>query len=205
MLEFEDAETGEILDVERTDDMEFRSRLAVSPSGRFLLSAGWFWHPLCGVWIGSLHQISEEIPKFEGQAFSYGAEFDSATFLDDDRVAVTTTTQVVNDEIPSTGLGPLKLDVWSIQEGNWNSIADLVECSGTLMPWRDWIISFYDHPKAIELSTGAIVHRWDQLYSGRQLGAIDLGDPSLPPMALDPQGGRFAVSSPEGITVVTLS
>ncbi|WP_321474307.1 hypothetical protein [uncultured Paludibaculum sp.] len=204
-LEFEDAETGEILDVKRTDEMEFHSRLSISPNGRFLLSAGWFWHPLCGVWICPLRQAQEDTPQPEELGFSYGAEFDSAAFLDNDSIVLTTATEVVNDAIPSTGLGPLKLGVWSIQRRRWTSIVDLMECSGMIMPWRDWIISFHGHPKAIQLSTGAVVHRWDQLYSGRQVGAIDLGDPPPPQIALDSQGGRFAVSGPEGVTVVNLS
>src|SRR5258706_4648457 len=204
-LAFEDAETGEILDVKRTKGMEFHSRLAISPSGRFLLSAGWFWHPLCGVWICDISESAGGISKSDELAISYGYEFDAAAFLDDRHVVLTTTTEEVNAEIPNMGLGPLKLGVRSIQENRWNSIADLTECSGTIMPWRDWIISFYEHPKAIELATGAVVHRWDELYSGRQVGAIDLGDPPPPQIALDSQGGRFAVSGPQGITVVTLS
>jgi len=204
-LEFEDAETGEILEVRRSEGMEFHSRLAISPNGRFLLSAGWFWHPLCGVWICALSESTDGIPNSNELAFSYGYEFDSAAFLDDSRVVLTTTSEEVNDKIPNGGLGSLKLGVWSIPENKWSSVADLAECSGMIMPWRNWAISFYGHPKAIELSTGAVVHRWDQLYSGRQVGAIQLGDPPPPQIALDPQGGRFAVSGSNGITLVTLS
>ena len=72
------------------------------------------------------------------------------------------------------------------------------------MPWRDWVVSFYGCPKAIELATGEVVHRWTQLYSGKQVGAIDIGEPPPPPLALDPERGRFALSSEKGVTVVTL-
>lgn len=72
------------------------------------------------------------------------------------------------------------------------------------MPWREWVISFYECPKAIELATGKIVHRWEQIYSGRQIGSIDLGESAPPPMAFDPIHGRFAVQGSEGISVVTL-
>lgn len=204
-LEFEDAETGEILEVKKSEGMEFHSRLAVSPNGRFLLSAGWFWHPLGGVWLSALQESPDGIPGSNELAFSYGSEFDSAAFLDDDHLVLTTTAEGVNAKIPKTGLGSLKLGVWKISEGEWISIADLAEPSGLIMPWKDWVISFYGHPKAIELATGAVVHRWDQVYSGRQVGAIDLGDPPPPLVALDPRGGRFAVSDPDGLTVVTLS
>lgn len=47
-LEIEVARTGERLTAGRDRDPGdfFHSRLAVSPDGRFLLSAGWVWHPL---------------------------------------------------------------------------------------------------------------------------------------------------------------
>lgn len=47
-VEIEDAETGEVLGKKKSDKMEFQSRLSVSADGRFLLSRGWFWHPLGG-------------------------------------------------------------------------------------------------------------------------------------------------------------
>ncbi len=73
-----------------------------------------------------------------------------------------------------------------MEENRWSSIVDLKECSGMIMPWRDWIISCYGHPKAIDLCSGDVVHRWEQIYSGRQVGAIDLGEPPPPRIALDP-------------------
>lgn len=203
-IEIEEAETGEILGTrESRHKMEFHSRLSVSPDGRLLLSAGWWWHPVNGVWVC----IVEDTAKGPAQEFAYafGAEIDGAAFLGSDHVAVSTTVEQVDEEVPAAGLGPMKLGVWSIPDKRWNSVVDLAEFSGTIMPWRDWVISFYGHPKAIELATGAVVHRWDQIDSGRQVGPIDLGDPRPPVMALDPQGGRFAVNGPRGITVVTLS
>jgi hypothetical protein len=98
----------------------------------------------------------------------------------------------------------MQLGVWSISNDRWDSVVELAEFFGALMPWRDWVISFYGHPKAIEIATGVVVHRWEHIYSGRQVGAIKLGDPVPPPIALDPQKGRFAVSGPEGLTVVAL-
>jgi len=72
------------------------------------------------------------------------------------------------------------------------------------MPWRHWAISFYKHPKAIELATGKVVHAWDDLDSGRQVGSIDLGNPPPPAMAFNPRCGKFAVSNAKGITIISL-
>lgn len=205
-IEVEDAETGRTLATKKCAGMEFHSRLAVSRNGRYLLDAGWFWHPLGGAWVCDLTMLiegSEESGSDIG--FSFGAEIDSAAFLDDENIVITSTDEVINKEIPPTGLGPNRIGVWSIVNREWRSVAELSEPSGMLMPWREWLIGFREHPKAIEITTGNIVHRWDHLYTGKQIGSIDLGNPEPPPMALDPQNGRFAVSGPTGITVVTLT
>ena len=87
----------------------------------------------------------------------------------------------------------------------WRSAAGLMEPAGTIMPWGEWVISFHECPKAIDIASGTIVYRWDHLYSGKQVGSIELGDPPPPRMALDPQNGRFAVGGRTGITIVTLA
>ena len=137
--------------------------------------------------------------------FSFGAEIENAAFLDNENIVVASSDEVVNEEVPASGLGPSKLGLWSIAEGCWRSTADLSGPIGTIMPWRDWAISFHEHPKAIEIATGKIAHRWDTIDSGKQNGSIALGDPPPPPIALNPQNGRFAIFGPEGISVVSLA
>ncbi len=206
-LEVEDAESGVTLGKRKSPGMEFHSRLAVSPNGRYVLDAGWFWHPVGGAWLcdfASLYGDAQAGEFRRDVAFSFGAEIDSAAFLGSDDVVVTSTDEVINEDTPVTAIWPLRVGVWSISRGASSKIAKLPEPSGTIMPWREWIISFYGCPKAIEITTGETVHRWEAIYSGRQIGSIDLGDPPPPPIALDPENGRFAVSGPNGITVVTL-
>jgi hypothetical protein len=94
--------------------------------------------------------------------------------------------------------------VSGLVERRWESKVDLNEPTGAFMPWKDWIVSFYDHPKLIELGTGQIVHRWDKVHSGKQVGPIDIGDPPPPPMAIDWHRGRFAVADSTQVRVVTL-
>lgn len=204
-LTFEDAESGEILGTRKSDKMEFHSRLAISPGGDSLVSAGWFWHPLNGGWlffIGDIVGAHSDCKVDLG--IDFGAEVDSVAFLGDDALVVSTTQEIVNEEVPPAGLGPMRLGMWSITEGKWARIVELHEACGPMMPWRDWVISFHDHPKAISLATGDVVHRWEGVYSGRQIGPIDAGKPAPPLLALDAVGGRFAVAGPEGVTVVTL-
>lgn len=202
VVECEDAESGEILWTKKTDAMEFHSRLSISPNGRSLLSAGWFWHPLGGAWLCSLADNSGK-PDKEVE-FSFGAEIDSAAFLDDDRVVISSTGEVVNEDTPQSGLGPMQLGVWSISEAKWVSTAPISATTGMIMPWRDWVISFYEHPKAIELATGKVAYVWDHLDSGRQIGSIELGTPPPPCMAMNPSKGMFALRDENRIHIVSL-
>ncbi|MGO9492947.1 MAG: hypothetical protein ACLPZY_11730 [Terracidiphilus sp.] len=204
-VEIEDAETGEVLGKKKSDEMEFHSRFSVSTDGRFLLSAGWFWHPLGGAWLCPVSAIcGSDGAHLKEVGFSYGAEIDDAAFLGDDHIVVSSTSGVVNEEAPPSGLGPLQLGIWSIAESRWVSTAPLQEATGSIMPWKEWVISFHGHPKAIDLATGNVVHVWDQINSGRQIGSIELGEPPPPVMALNPRKGMFAVCDSKGIAVVSL-
>jgi hypothetical protein len=204
-LEVEDAETGETLASKKTGEMEFHSQLAASGNGAYLLGAGWFWHPLGGAWVCGLGaMLNASADALSDVSFSFGAEIDSAAFLGEDAVVVTSTAEVCNDATPPSGIGPLRLGLYSLAKRAWLSIAALQEPSGMIMPWRDWVISFYGFPKAIEIATGHVVHEWKHLRSGQQVGSIELGDPPPPPIALDSKNGRFAIASGNEITVVTL-
>jgi hypothetical protein len=153
-LEIEDAETGTTLATKQSRDMEFHSRLSISDDGKYLLDAGWFWHPLGGAWICDLSALLEN-PSRSGSefAFSFGAEIDSAAFLNNETIVVTSTEEVVN-EIPATGIGPMKIGVWSTAIGEWTSMADLAEPSGTIMPWREWVIAFREHRRRLRRLRG---------------------------------------------------
>jgi len=199
-LAMEDAESGEVLWTKETEHMEFHSRLAVSRDGRYLLSAGWFWHPVGGAWLCS---IGPSAPAKE-ISFSFGAEIDGAAFLDDDHVVISSTNEVINQDIPRSAIGPMQLGVWSIPEGRWVSTVPIRTVTGTIMPWNKWVISFYEHPKAIELATGKIIHTWTEIDSGRQIGSIEMGTPPPPVLALNQREGMFAVANDKRIYLVSL-
>jgi hypothetical protein len=205
VVELEDAESGKILWSKKTKEMEFHSRLAVSDNGKFLLSAGWFWHPLGGAWLSRIG-LGTQLESSEEVGFSFGAEIDGAAFLDDDHVVISSTNEVIDAEDGFTGsrIGPMQLGVWSISEARWVSSVPITGVTGSIMPWRDWIISFYEHPKAIDLATGTIVHIWSEIDSGHQIGSIQLGDPLPPMLALNQRSGMFAVADGTKIHVVSL-
>jgi hypothetical protein len=204
LLEIEDAESGEGLSTIKSKQMEFHSRLAVSSDGRFLLDAGWFWHPWSGACVFDLKGLSENPSAMEQNAvFSSSFEIDGAALLGNNHLVVSSTADDSVEGRQSNDLGSKQLGVWSLVDHRWKSKSKLTDPSGTIMPWKEWIISFYDHPKLIELSTGRIVHRWDHIFSGKQIGPIEIGDPPPPPMAIDYARGRFAVADSKKVTVVS--
>jgi hypothetical protein len=95
-IELEEAETGRPLtaSADRKPSDFFHSRLATSPHGRRLLSAGWLWHPLSVVaWFDIGQALADPHHLDSGDAlprlFNPGlAEESSACWLDEDRIAV---------------------------------------------------------------------------------------------------------------------
>ena len=105
----------------------------------------------------------------------------------------------------SGGLGPGELGVWSFAQERWLRRCRPTERIGTLMPLGDYAVGFYDHPKLIDLSTGAVVQSWPDLFSGRQTSGIIWGlKEGRPRLALDARNARFAVADAEGVTFVQL-
>ncbi len=209
LLEIEDAETGEVLDSLKSKDMEFHSRLSLSTDGRLLIDAGWFWHPWCGAAVFEIKQVSDGSIRFTKNTafpavFSAQNEIDSVAFLGNAQLAVSSVSHYFGEEPQTASLSPKQLGIWSLAERRWESRVDLSEPTGMMMPWKEWVVSFYDHPKLIELATGRVVHRWDKIYTGKQIGPIELGDPPPPPIAIEPLQGRFAVASSKAVTLVSL-
>ena len=209
LLEIEDAETGAVLDSLESRDMEFHSRLSLSQNGQYLIDAGWFWHPWCGAAVFEIVQSEDASVQFARATpfsipFSAQDEIDSIAFRGNSHLVVSSVSDYSGEEPRPGSLLPRQLGVWSLAEQKWESAVDLSEPTGMLMPWKEWVVSFYNHPKLIELATGKIIHQWDNVYSGKQVGPIELGDPPPPAIALDPLNGRFAVADSKAVTLVSL-
>ena len=214
-LEIEDAETGERLTkrVGETADF-FQSRLSVSPGGKYLMSAGWYWHPLDFVSIYDLEQVLAHSALLDAELdwdLAVGmAEIHSAAFADADTALFTSADLYFNEhDIDKEDKGkfvlqPDQIGLYSIAERRFLSLAPLTEPLGTLMPVGDFVLSFYEHPKLVKIATGEIIVRWPDLETGNQNSSIGQNSGKLPPLALDPVNKRFAVADDEKITVVQL-
>ncbi len=214
-LQIEDAETGERLTQRSGETADFfHSRLSISPGGKCLMSAGWYWHPLDFVSFYDIEQVLARPELLDAELdwklTSGMAEIHSAVFADAE-TAVFASADLHFDEHDADGedkgkfvLQPDQIGRYSITEKRFLTTAPLKEPAGTLMPVGDFVVGFFQCPKLIEVATGEILVRWQDLETGNQNSSIIRHIERVPPLALDPVNRRFAVANDEKITVIQL-
>ena len=216
-LELEEAETGRPLtaSADRKPSDFFHSRLAASPHGKRLLSAGWVWHPLSLVECFDVAQALAD-PRHLDDRHGFPSSFNpglteesSACWLDDDCIAVAASAEPEQDSVESDvepRLRPCGLAVYDIANQTCLQAFQLDEPPGTIMALgKRYVLSLYRHPKLVDLSTGKVVHVWTELRSGLQDGSIMFqldGDAKPPPMAFDPASNRLAIVNGDTVTVI---
>jgi hypothetical protein len=216
-IELEEAETGRPLtaSADRKPSDFFHSRLAASPNGRRLLSAGWLWHPLSLVACFDVAQALSDPRQLDDRhglssSFNPGlAEESSASWLDDDHLAVAASPEPEGDSIEGAvgpHLRPCGLAVYDVISRSCLRAFQMDEPPGTILALgRRHVLSLYRHPKLIDLTTGKIIHVWSELQSGVQDGSIIHhldGDAKPPPMAFDAVGNQFAIVNRDTVTVI---
>jgi hypothetical protein len=215
-IELEEAETGRALtaSAERKPGDFFHSRLAASPCGKRLLSAGWVWHPWGAVVcfeIALALTDPNHLDRVEHLPNWRLAEESSACWLDDDRIAVAASdepddTEEGRDTVVGPRLLPRGLAIYDVARSKCLRSFELNEPAGTILAiGAHYVLSLYRHPKLIDLSTGEVLHMWTELHSGLQDGSIVWGlegDARPPPMTFDATRSRFAVVNGDAVAVV---
>ena len=216
-VELEEAETGRQLtaSTDRKPSDFFHSRLAASPDGKQLLSAGWIWHPLSLVRCFDVGQaVADPRHLDNGDALSrdlnpFLAEESSACWLDNDCIAVAASAEPEGDEVEGDiepRLHPRGLAVYDVTSRTCLRAFAYAEPPGTIIALgKRHVLSLYRHPKLIDLSTGDVVYVWTELQSGFQDGPIIwglAGEAKPPPMVLDSRGQRFAIVNGDTVTVI---
>lgn len=212
-LEIEDARTGQRLTAAGTREPQdfFHSRLAVSPSGRYLLSAGWVWHPWGCLVVFDLHAALEQpqtLDDVEGDLFGMRglvqAEISGACFIGDDMVV--STSAEPNEPDGPDDLAPNMLARWSMKQRRFLWCHQLEETAGDLLPIGNRVLSLYRHPRLYDADTGQMRAQWPDLDTGQAASSIvwSKGFSGPARVALDHPGRRFAVTDGERIVVVHL-
>jgi hypothetical protein len=196
ILEIEDFVTGERLTAKNRESHDFfHSRLEVSSDGNYLLSAGWVWHPVDMVEVYDLTDISN--PKWFNLYHDENLnlfEINSATFLDNKTVVLTGNEEEENQKF---------IYSYDIEEEEVLTKANLPEIAGNLMTINEnYVLGFYENPKLINIKTGKIEKKWEEIKSGKQNSSIKNHNDEFPTIAKDIVNKRVAVVDKDFIHVL---
>ena len=206
-LEIENALSGENLSsVEDRDSPDFfHSRLSVSPSGKYLLSAGWVWHPMD---VANIYRLpdSSNLTSLD-EPFSTvdtANEVSVCSWLDDTSLIAANSESYEYEEGEPFTTGAL--GIWSTKSARWSELSTPSAKLGSLMPLGvDCVISFYEYPKLIRISDGTVLKEWPHIFTGKQTSSIIHHIESLPPIAVDRKNMKFAVADENAIHVVSFT
>lgn len=211
-LEIEVATTGERLtaSTDRRPLDFFHSRVAVSPSGRYLLSAGWVWHPWGCLALYDLTRALTTPATLDTGGDVFGlrgltqAEVAGACFVGED-VVISTSTEP-NDPDGPEDLAPTMLARWSADTQTFAWRRQLDRPAGDVVAVGDHVLALYDHPRLFAAATGDLVAEWPDLSTGHADSSIvwDRSFSGPARVAVDQDGQRFAVTDGERVTVVRL-
>jgi hypothetical protein len=186
----------------------FFSRLAANLDGTLLLSAGWVWQPFNVMQVYELSAVLEDPHLLDtwGIGPQTSDEVSSAAFSGKDRLIRTSSLETFDDETETTEWLPSTLTVYDFSEKRNLSTVQVDGPIGTVMPvGSSLVIGFYEHPRLIDVFSGKVIYRWPGLNSGKQTSSIIWGIDSVPPLALDPVNGRFAIADDNAIHIVEVS
>lgn len=206
-LDIEDALTGGRLTIgtDREPDDFFHSRLAVTPSGRYLLSAGWVWHPWGCLAVHDLTRALTEPTTLDSsvEVFDPGSiteEVSGACFVGEG-IAIRTSAEPDPDEPV-----PAMLALWTPATRTFVWRRQLGHAVGDLVPMAGNILALHDHPRLYAAATGDLIAEWPGLKTGHAESAIVWDKTFTGParVAVDQTNKRFATTDGDRITVVQL-
>jgi hypothetical protein len=205
-LEIEDLATGERLTAatDRNPSDCFHARIAASRDGKYLVSAGWLWHPVDTVRLYDLAAALADPRHLDGKGLGIDAWADdgcSATFLSGGVLAVDLVGLEIEERAPDAPTESLRL--FDPSQPDAPRMIRRAERLGTMMSvGKHHLLGLHGHPKLIDLGTGAVERRWPHINSGIQTSSILVNSDSIPPVARDEAGQRCAIADAEGITVL---
>jgi len=201
-IDFEDAETGEIVTNIPDRELEdvFHSRLEVSPDNKFLLSKGWVWQPMDVIVAFDIEKCFEN-PKLLDEVVTPDSQFEVnvASFLDDNRVIIGSSRDKFEVEDAEGSFG--QLAIWNIETDEVTNRICVKEAFGNVFSIDEekcWDV--YDYPKIIDLNTGEIIDKIEEIDSGKQDSSIMYKD--IARIAFDRSTKQLAIATGDAIEIV---
>jgi hypothetical protein len=180
----------------------------VGRDGRHLLVSGWVWHPCRIVVVFDLASALTEPAVLDGRGVlpmepGIDTEVVSACWLDDDRLAVATGEEFLDDEeVPA--LGPRQIGVWSLSDRTWLYRSSVDFEVGTLIARGGRVVSLHGRPRLVDVMTGEVLEEWPEVKVSRREVAFGVTHIPTPVAALQPDGTPLAVAQDETIALVRL-
>lgn len=208
-IDFENVETGEILTntLNRKPTGFFHSRFEISPNSIYLISKGWAWHPYDFVEIFNIEDCfanpllldtSNLIPKSD-------SEICTASFINDYKVLIGSSkdTEPFEHE-PSGNLKPGQIAIWDLISNSISTPITLDFEFGNLIAINELLAwDTYKFPKIIDLVTGQITDKAEDVYSGEQKSSIIFDIERKPQIVIDAKRKRLAIKENQKVTVLT--
>ncbi|MFX0103737.1 MAG: hypothetical protein ACFFCS_29515 [Candidatus Hodarchaeota archaeon] len=99
------------------------------------------------------------------------------------------------------------LQVYDLDKENLISSREMPEMPGRMMSLgKNHVLSLFDHPKVIEIETGKVVLRIEDLFPGpeQEQPSAMMQDVKEPYLALDPRNNRFAIGTEKKVTIIEI-
>jgi len=197
-LDFEDVETGELLtnSSDRKPADFFHSRLELSLDNRTLLSKGWHWHPWSAVYAFNIEACLANPALLDNGASvpGIGSEINTAGFIDHEQVLVGSSVGEPFDDI-NNSVPPLHLAIWNTRTNEVSKAVKVQGEFGNVFPIDErYAWDLYKYPKVIDLNTGEILAKIEDIPTGLQDSSI-IGylAGELPLMAFNPLSKQLAI------------
>ncbi|SEO45878.1 hypothetical protein SAMN05192574_108159 [Mucilaginibacter gossypiicola] len=204
-LDFENAETGEIItDVSGRNPSDFfHSRLEVSPSGKYLMSKGWHWHPCDHIEVFKIKDCINNPVLLDNSALfpKVTAEVCTASFINDTKVLIGSSDEIFNNGW--TYFPEKHIAIWDLTTNQISvpvkvgaEFGNLFSINGELA-WDT-----FKFPKIININTGEVLEKAESVNSGGQRSSI-VNKEELAQIVFNSQTKQLAIANGESIEILT--
>ncbi|MEO6611036.1 MAG: hypothetical protein ABIT05_00035 [Chitinophagaceae bacterium] len=198
-LDFENVETGEIVTniQNRKPSDIFHSRLSISPDNKYLMVCGWAWHPVDIVELFDIEKCFKNPFLLDNSSLSpdFGTQINTASFIDNERILIAASDEEsFDDEVPPA-LPQKHIAIWNFTKNEISAPVKVEGEFGNLFAISDkqaW--DMFKFPKIINVQTGIIESKFEDINSGLQTSSILYSDiKDSPQICYDRQTSKIAI------------
>jgi len=196
-LDFENVETGEIISnvKDRKPSDIFHSRLSLSPDNKYLMVCGWAWHPVDTVELFDIADCFKNPLLLDKSSVSpdFGIPINSASFIDSKRILLAASDdEPFDDEVPPI-LPQKHIAIWDFTTNELSKPVKVDGEFGNLFAINEkWAWDTFKFPKIINIQTGEIESKMEEINSGLQTSSI-MDDGKSPQICFDKHTSQIAI------------